>query len=224
LLKCPHEGAILFKQLPRTAAHGWSDDIEEVIQVDIDAKDCSVEGGGRPRRRHRAWRVWSLAAMLPAIGLMAAGCGGSSGSSTPTLSGGGGSQAATGANKLERFALCMRAHGEPNFPDPTAQGTFPLAAGMSTSAPQFRSAQQACKAFAPPGPLTGQGLSPTQLTKTLKFVSCMRSHGVRSFPDPNAQGRFQGGGSLPVNSPQFFSAYKTCRALLPPGSGFGGGG
>jgi hypothetical protein len=47
---------------------------------------------------------------------------------------------------------------------------------------------------------------------------------VQSFPDPNAQGKFQSGGSLPVNSPQFFSAYKTCRALLPPGSGFGAGG
>jgi hypothetical protein len=118
----------------------------------------------------------------------------------------------------------MRAHGEPQFPDPTAQGTFPLAAGISTNSPQFQAAQRACKAFAPPGPLTGQSVSQSDLSRALKFVSCMRSHGVPSFPDPNAQGKFQGGGSLPVNSPQFFAAFKTCRALLPPGSGFGAGG
>jgi hypothetical protein len=164
--------------------------------------------------------------MFAALGMAVAGCGGSSGSSTPTGSAGSGSQGTSnaGASKLEQFSQCMRAHGEPQFPDPTAQGAFPLPAGVSTQSPRFQAAQQACKAFAPPGPLTGQGLSPTDLAKTLRFVSCMRSHGVRSFPDPNAQGHFQGAGGLPVNSPQFFSAYKVCRALLPPGSGFGAGG
>jgi hypothetical protein len=174
----------------------------------------------------RALVSGSLAAVLATFVIAAAGCGGSSGSATPTVSAGSGSNAAssTGSSRLEQFSICMRSHGEPNFPDPTAQATFPPTPGLATNSPQFQAAQQACKAFAPPGPLSGQSVSRSDLSKTLRFVSCMRSHGVRSFPDPNAQGHFQSGGSLPVNSPQFFSAYKKCRALLPPGSGFGSGG
>jgi hypothetical protein len=72
--------------------------------------------------------------------------------------------------------------------------------------------------------LNGQALNQNAVRKALRFVACMRSHGAPTFPDPNAQGKFKGGGSLPVNSPQFFSAFRTCRALLPPGSGFGAGG
>jgi hypothetical protein len=168
------------------------------------------------------------AAALAASALALAGCGGSSVNSTtksaPPAPASGGSSAAAGTGRLQQFSACMRAHGEPQFPDPSAQGTFPLPAGMSTSSPQFQAAQQACKSLAPPGPVNGQPLSQTELRKALKFVACMRSHGVPQFPDPNAQGKFQGGGSLPVNSPQFFSAFKTCRPLLPPGSGFGAGG
>lgn len=177
-------------------------------------------------RQSRAAFRWLLLAVTATLAMVAAGCGGSAGGSNPTGSAGGGSNTSSspGASKLEQFSQCMRAHGEPSFPDPTAQGTFPPTPGLATKSPQFQAAQQACKAFAPPGPLTGQGVSPTALSKTLKFVSCMRSHGVRSFPDPNAQGKFQNAGSLPINSPQFFSAYKICRGLLPPGSGFGSGG
>lgn len=182
------------------------------------------------RHRVRCPRVvWSLAALtatLATAALALAACGSASGSKTTSGGGAGASNGSTasGSSKLERFSQCMRSHGEPQFPDPNAQGTFPLGTGLATNSPQFQAAQQACKAFAPPGPITGPAVNPTQLSRALKFVSCMRSHGVPSFPDPSAQGKFQGGGALPVNSPQFFSAYKTCRALLPPGSGFGAGG
>lgn len=167
----------------------------------------------------------ALTATLAAAALALAACGSSGGSRTTAAGAGhGASSNASGSSRLERFSQCMRSHGEPQFPDPTPQGKFPLGAGLATNSPQFQAAQQACKAFAPSGPITGQAVSPTQLSKALKFVSCMRSHGVSSFPDPSAQGKFQSAGGLPVNSPQFFSAYKTCRALLPPGSGFGAGG
>jgi hypothetical protein len=166
-----------------------------------------------------------LTAAAGVVALALAGCGGSSNRTTTNNGAGASSPVQASRNsRLEKFSACMRAHGEPQFPDPTAQGTFPLGAGMSTNSPRFQAAQQACKAFAPAGPLTGQSVSQTQLSKALKFVSCMRSHGVPSFPDPSAQGKFQTGGSLPVNSPQFFSAFSRCRALLPPGSGFGAGG
>jgi hypothetical protein len=186
--------------------------------------------GNHQQKEPSPGAIWSRAALtatLAAAALALAGCGSSGGSTTTAAGAGPGASngsTASGSSRLERFSSCMRAHGEPQFPDPTAQGKFPLPAGMSTNSPQFQAAQQACKGFAPPGSLSGQSVSPTQLSRALKFVACMRSHGVRSFPDPSAQGKFQSGGSLPLNSPQFFSAYKTCRALLPPGSGFGAGG
>jgi len=169
----------------------------------------------------------ALAAVLAAAGLALAGCGGSSGKSTATVApagGSGGASAASPTGKLEQFSACMREHGEPQFPDPNPRGTFSLPAGVSTNSPQFQAAQQACKSLAPPGPLNGQSLNQTNLAKALKFVECMRSHGVATFPDPNPQGKVQGGSSVPINSPQFFSAYRTCRTLLPAGSGFGAGG
>ncbi len=46
-----------------------------------------------------------------------------------------------------KYAECMRAHGEPNFPDPNGQGMIQIAnpAGvLEPSAPQFQRATAAC--------------------------------------------------------------------------------
>ena len=66
---------------------------------------------------------------------------------------GGGTPSPAVQAQLLRFARCMRAHGVPNFPDPTFSGgseSIPLAAGTSSS-PQFQRAQQACQSQAPAG-------------------------------------------------------------------------
>jgi hypothetical protein len=199
----------------------------EKMKKDVN-RDSRRVGASERRSSSRPLRTaGTVAAVVAAAGLALMGCGGSSGTSTAKVApagGSGGASAASGTSKAERFSACMRAHGEPQFPDPSAQGSFSLPAGMSTSSPQFQAAQQACKSLAPPGPLNGHSVNQANLAKTLKFVACMRSHGVATFPDPNPQGKLQGGGSVPINSPQFFSAYRTCRALLPPGAGFGAGG
>ena len=51
------------------------------------------------------------------------------------------------------------------------------------------------------------------------FSACMRKHGVPNFPDPDSQGQLtiQGGSGLNPRSPQFQSAQKACRKLLPNG-------
>jgi hypothetical protein len=61
--------------------------------------------------------------------------------------------------QLLRFAHCMRSHGVPNFPDPTADGALNLGrmvggrkVGVDPNTPQFRSAQHACQKLAPGGP------------------------------------------------------------------------
>jgi hypothetical protein len=63
----------------------------------------------------------------------------------------------------------------------------------------------------------------------LAYVDCMRSHGVSNFPDPTSDGqinvKFAYGGKdgVPASSgidrmsPQYISAARTCRHLLPGG-------
>jgi hypothetical protein len=70
------------------------------------------------------------------------------------------------------------------------------------------------------------GSSPTsgasKADSVQRYSSCMRSHGVPKFPDPQAS---SGGMSLTIgpgsgvdpNSPQFQAADKTCRKLMPGG-------
>jgi hypothetical protein len=80
------------------------------------------------------------------------------------------------------FSQCMRAHGVPNFPDPTANG-LQIPAGVATKSPAFTSAQRACRRFLPNG-----GAAPATSAKdraaALAFARCMRAHGVPGFPDP----------------------------------------
>jgi hypothetical protein len=57
--------------------------------------------------------------------------------------------AAQQAQNLARalnFARCMRAHGEPNFPDPQPNGDVNLSGtGVAKGSPQFDQAMQACQ-------------------------------------------------------------------------------
>ncbi len=55
---------------------------------------------------------------------------------------------------LLKFARCMRSHGEPSFPDPTANGlpaTSLKDAGISPLSPQFQASVRACQQVLPTG-------------------------------------------------------------------------
>jgi hypothetical protein len=51
-----------------------------------------------------------------------------------------------------KFSECMRSHGEPDFPDPAANGSFTLPSGMDAESPQFQSAEKACQSLRPRNP------------------------------------------------------------------------
>lgn len=56
----------------------------------------------------------------------------------------------------------------------------------------------------------------------LRFATCMRSHGVSSFPDPTPGGggihiRLGSGTGIDPRSPAFQSAQQTCKKLRPGG-------
>jgi hypothetical protein len=181
----------------------------------------ATAGGGSPAG---SWwvRTAGLLVALAVLGLGVAGCGGSSGEegSGSAASGGGGSD----STKLVQYAQCMRSNGVPSFPDPVnGQPQLQVTRGgpLDPSSPQFQAAQKACKSLEPPGLQSGSGQSNQQQSQALKFAACMREHGVADFPDPQ-NGRFVAGGGIDPNSPQFQSAMRACRKLLPGGVTDGG--
>ncbi len=190
-----------------------------------------------------------LSAGFAALALLAAGCGG--GAKTPTIahlgsstssssasassgsasSGSSGSKSgsASPGGQAVAYSECMRAHGVPNFPEPTisSNGNEHKVAIRVTPAitgnPQFKPAQQACSKLLPsggPGEGSNRPISPQEQSQYLKAAACIRTHGVPNFPDPT----FSGGGvhlpktaSVNPHSPQVRAAEEACQSLIPGG-------
>jgi hypothetical protein len=132
--------------------------------------------------------------------------------------------AATATPDAMKFAECMRAHGVPDFPDPVDGGfhidnTTP-GSDLDDSSPQFVTAYSACKALSPEGRAAGGTVDPQLQAKALAYASCIRSHGVPSYPDPVFVGGSiretsrVGSGADPT-SPLFVAAQKACQSLQP---------
>jgi hypothetical protein len=176
-------------------------------------------------------RLASLLSAAAALVLLG-GCG----SSSPATGGQAGASAKRAAGLA--FAGCMRSHGVPNFPDlpsgpggrlqiaasqRSGSGTSMTVNGVPVSAPAFKSAQKVCQKYLPrPRPLTAEQLANIRRAAVAMAV-CMRSHGVRNFPDPTVRtGPFGGiglqlgprGGSVDPGSPVFQAARKACGPIL----------
>ena len=129
--------------------------------------------------RERDWTGERLRAGLGLLGCVAmlAACGASSKSD--------GASASRGYSQVVRFSRCMRAHGVPNFPDPTPGGgiQFSASLGINPFSPAFKAAQHACHGLLPGGLAPGKA-SAQQKARVLALARCMRAHGVMGFPDP----------------------------------------
>ena len=125
-----------------------------------------------------------------------------------------------------KFSACMRANGEPNFPDPNGQGViqFGSANGIDPNSSQFQAAQQKCAKYGGGGHAPSPAQQAQAQAQALKFSACMRSHGEPAFPDP----QFSSGGGIKIRiggpgsgldpqSPIFQAAQKACSADLPGG-------
>lgn len=130
------------------------------------------------------------------------------------------------------YSKCMRAHGVPNYPDPTTSGggvgiQLSPNSGVDTQSPQFKAAQNDCKKLAPgPGTLTPQQLAQVKADE-LKTAQCMRSHGYPDFPDPNGQGVIKLPPGIDQNATQFRSALQKCQKgslIMSSGNGDRGSG
>lgn len=141
-----------------------------------------------------------------------------------------GKPAGTGAGggPLLAYARCIRAHGVPNFPDPSPTGGLIISDDIDPQSPAFRSAQRACNQLAQ----SGRGQTDASESRKLQLLSlarCMRTHGVPNFPDPTSSppppssGNVIGGGGWFLalgpaperQSPAYKRATAACRAGLP---------
>ena len=144
--------------------------------------------------------------------MLLTGCGSSASSPTSAQS--------RKYQKALAFVQCMRAHGEPAFPDPNSQGII-SDSQANLNSPVLLAAARACGSLLPPGSLQLTEAQQEQLAAhALKRAECMRAHGVTNFPEPNSQGAeiINGSSGIDPNSPAFQSAYTACRSLLPAGA------
>lgn len=170
---------------------------------------------------------------------MAAACGGGSaspgvaslGPTTTTAPASGAAQAGSNSANYTaavEYAGCMRAHGVPNFPDPTSGGVFLSRQGngqkIDRNSSQFASANKACLHLLPSGGEPTAAQMQQGLAEELKLAQCMRSHGVTNFPDPQLQSNNRislriGGPGFDPNSSQYKAANSACKQFTPGGVG-----
>jgi predicted amidohydrolase YtcJ len=154
------------------------------------------------------WGV--LAVVLAGAALSAVACGGSS---SPALAG------ETAYQKALAYSQCMRAHGEPGFPDPQSNGGVLIdAAKDHLNGALMNSANKACQHLLPKQHQMTAAQQRQVTARVLKYVACMRAHGLTSMPDPqvNANGigmRLPPG--MSPSSPAFQSAQQACHKLIP---------
>ena len=120
------------------------------------------------------------------------------------------------------LARCLRAHGAPDFPDPSSDGSFP--SGHHDIPP---SAVQACGHLEAGLKQAGTSRMQQDYNKELEVARCVRAHGYPTFPDPPPPGnQAQSTGSPPgidLNSPQFRAVLSSCNrqyfgTSTPPGA------
>ena len=157
-----------------------------------------------------------LAAAVTAIAGLAVACGGNGNS--PALSG------TANYQKALAYAQCMRAHGEPSYPDPTSNGGFIIDGRKDHLNGQLmQSANKTCQHLLPKTPPMTAARQKQVTAEALKYVACMRTHGIPDMPDPvvNAQGvEFRIGTGTSKGGPVSAivqNAMHACQKLLPGG-------
>jgi hypothetical protein len=154
--------------------------------------------------------LWPLAVVI----LLAAGCGGSTGKPSSSVT--------TNVAKAVAYANCMREHGVDVSVGSNGSinitGGGSGGGGSSAGQQQSQSAEKACQKLQPPVSGQAQAHQEAALKQALKYTQCMRSHGMPDFPDPTEiTGRPIGFSDVDANSPAYPKANQICQPLLSGG-------
>lgn len=144
---------------------------------------------------HLVSRLFSATAAIAGVAVLAAGCGGTS--PTTTANSAASQPPRNLAADAYKYSACMRDHGVANFPDPQVThsngGTRVAIKAIGPATPQFNAAQTACRGILPTpskSELAQQAQDQRIHTQDLvAFAHCLREHGITRFPDPDAQGQ-----------------------------------
>ena len=152
-----------------------------------------------------------MAAALTGTVLFATACSGGNGAPV--------SAKQANYQKLLAYSQCMRAHGEPGFPDPQPNGNLLIDGSRDhLNGALMNSASKACQHLMPKAPPLTASQQRKVTAQALRFVACMRAHGLPTFPDPhvNSSGiEVQLPKGLQPNSPVFRAAQQACKKLMP---------
>jgi hypothetical protein len=180
--------------------------------------DGKPEGPDRiPPWRRTWWKGVALVTVLFALTVGAAACGGGSSHASGSSSTSSGSETSRYSEAL-KYVQCLRTHGEPDIPDPSANGNIQAGSGSSANSSAAQAAAQACQKYAPPAP---KGAAPGQNaqsgTKALEYAECMRAHGVTNYPDPSSNGvtRLSPNSGIDQNSATYQAASEACQKYAP---------
>ncbi|GAA5047598.1 hypothetical protein HNP84_000341 [Thermocatellispora tengchongensis] len=147
-----------------------------------------------------------VAALVLAAGLLAA-CADTGAQESPSAAPSAPSAAPSDPrDKARAFAQCMRDNGV-DLPDPDPDGGFDTGGSIDRQSEAFRTAMEACRAYAPGGDL--ERADPERLDKARAFAKCMRDNGA-DVPDPDPDGGFSSLAPEDPDDPAWQKAYAAC--------------
>jgi hypothetical protein len=148
--------------------------------------------GAPTGRDYMGMVICKIFAGLAALSLLT-GCGGGSPSPGTKSSPPNSANTANAASVFTQVAKCIRANGQPNFPDPVQakDGTwgFPEEGSRVKIPEACATVYRQSKALYPNRP-KGPTVTPEELAKARRLARCMRQNGISDWPDPNADGTF----------------------------------
>ena len=172
--------------------------------------------------RCRRLRTFAPISAVAASALLAAGCGGGGSPVVANVASARTAATTTTQTGALAFARCMRAHGIPNWPDPTSGGVFDKSKlrQLGVSVSQVRAIEDGPCNHLLVAPSPGPTITLADRADYLEAAACMRSHGVSNFPDPTFPDnsvQTDIPSSIDQDSSTFKSAAATCTKLIPAG-------
>jgi len=161
---------------------------------------------GAGRRAGRVVRAPALVAMLGCLGVLIAGCGGSSAPITQQQE----------VSSYVAYAACLNKHGVEVQVVRTGGLSWEAGPGLpGPGSPPALAAERDCKELVPKGGLDhipSAAQTAQNLALMLSYAKCIRAHGVPDFPDPTSKGiRISPSSGIDLNAPAFLAAEKSCQ-------------